>query len=266
MSARIDRRTQLRLLAVGLLGAVRGVPIVARASQEPDDAPRDREAPEHFRPDPSWRPLGRDLWFDREGGRLILLARVVLREGALEHLLCKRNSKEHEAILATAAAPKMIQAGLLLTGAEIGHTVRFRDDKIEPPAGTAVAIDLEWNEGGTIQRASAREWIVDLKGRTLTNDWVFAGSNTHTDPDTGKTYFGADDGDLVTVVNFPSSLLDLPIESSADDASRNFQARTAVIPPLGTPVIVRLTPRLDKDKKKDNAKDGNRDTRSNPNR
>src|SRR5262245_22371551 len=69
-----------------------------------------------MQPDPGWRELGRSLWFDPnpKGKRVILRARVVLREGQLEHLMCKKGTKEHEAIVATDAAPQMIHAALLL--------------------------------------------------------------------------------------------------------------------------------------------------------
>src|SRR5262249_36834018 len=40
-----------------------------------------------FKPDPAWKELGKSLWFDREHRRLVMRARVVLREGPLEHLL-----------------------------------------------------------------------------------------------------------------------------------------------------------------------------------
>src|SRR5262245_8416505 len=92
-------------------------------------------------PSPDWRPLARSLWFDPREKQLVVKARVVLREGPLEHLLCLKGTKEHEAILATDAPPRQIHAGLLLTGAEPGHPVRFVP-KFEPPAGTPVAIEL----------------------------------------------------------------------------------------------------------------------------
>src|SRR5689334_851494 len=89
---------------------------LAAASPEAPRPPNDS-----FHPDPAWKPIGQSLWFDPQGKRLILRARVVLVEGPLEHLLCLRGTKEHEAILATDAAPRKIHAGLLLTGAEVGH-------------------------------------------------------------------------------------------------------------------------------------------------
>ena len=88
-----------------------------------------------IQPDPAWKSLGRSLWFDPKAKRLVLRARVVLREGYLEHLMCSKGTKEHEAILATDAVPHQIHAGLLLTGAEPGHPVQFVP-KFEPPTGS----------------------------------------------------------------------------------------------------------------------------------
>src|SRR5687768_15117788 len=79
--------------------------------------------PDSFRAPAGWRKLDESIWFDPEAKSLIVRARVVLRDGFLEHLLCKNQSKEHESILATAAPPRMIHAGLLLTGAEAGKPV-----------------------------------------------------------------------------------------------------------------------------------------------
>ncbi|HEY2158113.1 MAG TPA: YdjY domain-containing protein, partial [Isosphaeraceae bacterium] len=100
------------------------------------------EPADTFKPDPSWKALGKDLWFDPAGRRLVIRARVAISEGPLEHLLCSKGSKDHESTLTTEAPPRAIHAGLLLTAADPGHPVRF-DPKFEPPAGSKIAIDLE---------------------------------------------------------------------------------------------------------------------------
>ena len=196
-----------------------------------------------FRPAPAWKPLGPSLWFDPQNRRLVIRARVVLREGPLEHLLCLKMTKEHEAILATAAVPRQIHAGLLLTGAEPGHPVRFLP-KFDPPAGTAIAITLTWEEGGKTHTADARDWVLDERAnKTLDKDWVFGGSELVEDPVSKKPYYLADDGDLITVANFGSSILDLPFASTSNDAERTYVARTSVLPPRGTGVTMFLRPR-----------------------
>lgn len=202
------------------------------------DAPADT-----FQPDPAWKPLGRSLWFDVAQRRLVIKARVALREGPLEHLLCLKGTKEHEAILATDAVPQQIHAGLLLTGADKGHPVRFLP-KFESPAGTAIAIDLRWDDHGKTRTADARQWIKDERKKApLVTDWVFAGSEFVTDPINKKAIYAADDGDLITVANFASAILDLPFASTANDADRSFAANADQIPPRGTTVVMFLHPR-----------------------
>ncbi len=200
-------------------------------------------AGDSLRPDPAWKELGRNLWYDRKENRAILRARVVLREGILEHLMCVKGTKEHEAILATDAPPQKIHAVLLLTGADTGHPVQFVP-KFEPPAGTPIAIELQWHQDRRLQKSDAREWVWDEKAKKpLDIDWVFAGSVIYEDPITKKSRYAAEEGDLVTVANFASAILDLPMASSANDADRTFSARTPRIPPLGTEVFVVMSPR-----------------------
>jgi hypothetical protein len=206
--------------------------------------PRTGEPPGgSLKPEPGWKQMGRNLWFDLKERRAILRARVVLREGVLEHLMCVKGTKEHEAILATDAPPFSVHGTLLLTGADKGHPVKFAP-KFEPPAGTPIGIELQWREDGKLQKADARQWVWDEKTKEpLAIDWVFAGSIEYEDPITKKPAYAADEGDLITVANFASAILDLPMASSADDADRMFTANTKRIPPIGTEVFVVLGPR-----------------------
>ena len=217
--------------AIALLGAPPEPP------QKPADA---------FRPDPAWKPLDKKgntpIWFDPAGRRLILRGRVALREGALEHLICGTNTKEHESILAVDAPALLIHTGLLLTGAAVGHPVRYKP-KFEPPAGSAIALELSWEEAGKPRTADAREWVKDAKtGKPLDVPWVFAGSEFWKDPETSTTHYAAQGGDYVTVANFSSAILDLPLASSAGDEERVFVANTTRIPPRDTPVTIILRP------------------------
>ncbi len=208
-----------------------------------DDPPPPTDA---FKPDPAWKPLGKDAWFDPKGRRLVLRARVALQEGVLEHLLCRKGTKEHESILATEAPARVIHAGLLLAGATPGHPVKFQP-AFEPPTGPAIAIELEWGEPGKIRRVDARDWVKDLgTGKPLARDWVFAGSELFEDPRTKAMIYAADDGDLITVANFPASILDLPYRSSASDADRGYAADPDRVPVRGTPVIMYLSLRAPK--------------------
>ncbi len=139
-----------------------------KPSRDPSNLTPSQPPTDSFQPDPAWKSLGKDIWFDAKGKRLVLRARVALQDGALEHLLCRKGTKEHESVLATEAPARMIHAGLLLVGAEPGHPVRFLP-KFEPPAGPAIAIDLEWERDGKLLKADARDWVKDAAtGEPLT--------------------------------------------------------------------------------------------------
>jgi hypothetical protein len=211
------------------------------AAAPPDEAPPPQADP--FKPDPAWKRLGPSLWFDPGAKRLVIRARIALREGPLEHLLCLKGTKEHEAVLATEAPPRLIHAGLILTGAQQGQPVRFQP-KFSPPTGSPIAIEVQWLDHGKTRTADARQWVKDeRRGKTLTKDWVFAGSELIDDPVSKKRIYAADEGDLITVANFSSAILDLPFASTANDAERSFVANTAQLPPRGTMVTMFLRPR-----------------------
>jgi hypothetical protein len=58
----------------------------------------------------------------------------------------------------------------------------------------------------------------------------------------------ANNGEVITVSNFPDSMLDVPFKSSKDNVELIFEANTPKIPPLRTPVIVTLEPVPEKKK------------------
>jgi hypothetical protein len=51
---------------------------------------------------------------------------------------------------------------------------------------------------------------------------------------------------LICVSNFPSAVLDVPIQSTDSNAALLFAAYTERIPPIGTPVTIVLAPKLGK--------------------
>ena len=200
-----------------------------------DDPPAD-----DFKPDPAWKLLGKSLWFDPESRRVVLRARVALRDGFLEHLLCRVNSKEHESIFATDAEPKLIHAALILAVGEPGTTVRYRPE-FQPPTGPPVEITAEWTEAGQTKTLDARQFVIGQRSHEpLATRWVFAGSETFTEQGTGRVLYAADAGDLFTVANFPNAILDLPINSPNSDAERDFVADPETTPPKGTWVTLYL--------------------------
>jgi len=183
--------------------------------------------------------------------RVLVSAEVCLREGQLEQLMCRKQTKEHEAVLAADVDARHIHAALIAAGAKEGSPVRFVP-KYRPASGTTIKVSVQYKDKDKEATAPAQSWIKNAKdNKTLQSDWVFAGSRFVKNPlDDGKEYYLANDGDLICVSNFETALLDLPINSPKDNADLIFVANSERIPPLGTKVTVILEPVLEEKKDK----------------
>jgi len=179
-----------------------------------------------------------------ERRRVLVEAYVCLRQGQLEQFLTRKRTKEHEAILAADVDARDIHTALLLAGAEAGKPVQFQP-KYQPASGSVIKIQLQYEDQGKRVEIPAGRWMRESQRKKEFNqDWVFAGSVMIPDPFDAakKPFYAANDGDVICVSNFDSAMLDLPIESSADNGELSYEAYTERIPPLETPVLVILEP------------------------
>jgi hypothetical protein len=184
--------------------------------------------------------------------RVGIVAEVCLREGALEQFLCKKGTKEHEAIVRVDMDAELVHLAILTTGAKPGTPTGFIDPKTEqakytPATGSKVKVTVHYKKDGKLHTHPAQEWIWDLnKKMIMPHDWVFAGSVFIKDPDDPgkKPFYGANSGDIFSISNFPYSTLEFPVQISKDDAQLTYEARTEKIPPLTSKVwvLVELMP------------------------
>jgi hypothetical protein len=177
---------------------------------------------------------------------------ICLTEGQLEMFACPKGSKEHESVVAVNVRPQFVHAALLRVGAKPGSTVKF-DPKYAPATGQVIDIWVLWKDAhGENKKVRAQELIKQVStGKPMPYNFVFAGSGFWTDEEDGKEYYHADGGDFICVSNFPTAMLDLPIESSKDNEHLQFVANTEKIPPKGTKVRLVLIPRIDEASKQD---------------
>jgi len=186
--------------------------------------------------------------------RVGLACEVCLREGPLEVLLCKKGTKEHEAVVRVDADAKFIHAALEVAGARAGTPTEFVDDKGQPKwkaaTGSKVNVTAHYTMKGKTFTHPAQEWIRDRertkkekKDVMIPHPWVFAGSKELADPcDPTRKFYGANSGDIISISNFPYSLLEMPVEITKDDAFLTYEANTAKIPAQFSKVWLILEP------------------------
>lgn len=199
-----------------------------------------------------------NIWFDKKNKTAVLHGAVGLTRGPLELFACTgrvtrdRSSKErifadgpkaHESVVVFDIIPHLMHAALLAAGAQPGKPAVFSPQFV-PPSGALIEVTVRWkDEQGNVQQCAAGEWVLDEETKeVMKTPFVFTGSMFMVNRDGRRMYMGDADGELICVSNFPSAVMDVPIESSVDNNSRLFIANEAKIPPCGTPVTMILKP------------------------
>ena len=184
-----------------------------------------------------------EVWLDTKRKAVVMDGQICLREGNLEMFACPKGSKEHESVISINCKPEEAHAGLLAAGAKAGKPVRFNPEYVAA-SGDIIDIYVLWRDDkGNKHQVKAQDFVKNAKTqKAMEFDWVFAGSGFWKDDD-GKEHYQANGGDFICVSNFPSAMLDLPIESSQANGELMFHALTENIPPKGTKVRVVLIPR-----------------------
>jgi hypothetical protein len=244
----MNRNVTRKLTGAGLLGVVLAVAAAGcdlEPSVKPAAPPKDKgQKAEAVRK----VELARNIFLEVEGKkgekrRVVVSASVCLQRGALELLMTRKDTKEHEAVLSADIDARELHKALLLAKARPGSPVKY-DPKYQPATGQRIKITVVYEVKGKRHTHPAQEWVLEsATKKTLKVDWVFAGSKLVPNPlDPKKPLFLANDGDLVCVSNFETALLDLPIKSSKANSELSFEANTPRIPPVGTKVSVVFEP------------------------
>jgi hypothetical protein len=177
--------------------------------------------------------------------RVLVSAEVCLRRGEyrLEGLLCRKNTKEHEYVLAAEVDARDIHTALVAAGAKPGAPVQFQP-KYTPASGDVIKVSVRYEQKGRLITMPAQKWLRTAEGnKECDQDWVFAGSGFVPDPDNkSKPIYLANQGDVICTANMDTAMMDLPIRSSGALESRLFTTNPDVIPEIGTKVVVVLEP------------------------
>jgi hypothetical protein len=186
--------------------------------------------------------LTEEVWIDPVRKEVVVGGAIALNAGGIEVFACPEHSKEHEAVVATRSSARLVHAALLAIGLEPGRPVSF-DPEYVAARGPVVQVRVRWKDDtGEMRERPAREWVRKASTQeALDTDWVFAGSMFWKDPADGRDLYQADGGDLICVSNFPTAMLDLPIESSQANDELLFEVFAGRVPPRGTEVELVLS-------------------------
>jgi hypothetical protein len=200
--------------------------------------------PATSRPEARVVEFGPGLRIDYRVPQVEIDSEVVLRKGALELFAYSRAPvpKEHESILRTEVKCDRIYQALGLIGLRPGRPMRYdmATKTVELPTGDPVEVLVRCEANGKTKEHSVCEWMMDnAKNAPMARTpWLFTGSRR----EENGSFAANEEGTLVTVVDFPTSLLGLPASHSESDSQLWLTANTDAIPPLGTKVTLILRP------------------------
>ncbi|MEM9295620.1 MAG: YdjY domain-containing protein [Planctomycetota bacterium] len=194
--------------------------------------------------------FGPGVRVDAQHNVIELDAEVVLTEGWLETLACAPQTKEHESILRIATPPRTVHAALLSLGARPGSPLRvvsLEDGTLDirPPTGDRVRVELVHEVDGAVVVTPAGAWVRNrVTGEPLADSvWVFAGSAVRRFQGQ-EVYLGDREGVTISLVNFGADVLARATRQTDANADHDMAwvVNTEAVPPVGTRVVVRLTP------------------------
>jgi hypothetical protein len=177
---------------------------------------------------------------DPKARTLTFPAAVNMQTGLVEYAVVTTAGKVHESVFKTEAEPVHIHTAMLLLGAKLDtniDTALFFDPKREIP-GPKLKIEV------IIPGASPRTNLLD---RFLSNAqsktppprnpiplWIYTGSRL-----SDGVFLAQREGSIVSLIADPAALINNPREDRENDEL--WSANGAEVPPVDTPVEVRLT-------------------------
>jgi hypothetical protein len=160
----------------------------------------------------------------------------------IEFFCVLSGTSEHESVLRTAARPMHLHTALLMLGAKPGEPAKYNEAEKRriPPRGQALDLQVEATREGKAVREPAAAWMreVNTKKPPESFTWVFAGSRTMPD----GTYAADVTGQVVSVVNFDYSMIDVPRVASNANETLEWEYNPDRVPKKGTKVtlVIRL--------------------------
>ena len=127
--------------------------ILSAGCEQPTPPPKPEEKPKEV-------AIGKNVSLEVLGSRRRVLVNgyICLREGELEQLVMRKNTKEHEAIIAVDADARKIHEALNLAGAVEGRPVRYTPT-YQPATGQTIKVSIRYEDKGRLVTVPGQSWV-----------------------------------------------------------------------------------------------------------
>ncbi len=232
----MQNRTTVAAALAGMLLA-----IVPAAGQEPP-APAGQGKPRVLKSE--------HMQIDLANRKITIDAAVALLDNHdyLEFVLSGWGEKTHESLLHTKATGKQIHFGLLMLGLQRGIPPEWiyvgQQPHFLPPRGPKVDLSVRWTDKKGKQHDKPVSAFIKKTGKNAPEPpetFVFIGSEVLVD----GAYWADQNGELISVSNFASAVLDVPFRSSDKEGQLAFMVDRKTLPKRGTAVQLILTVQAD---------------------
>lgn len=177
---------------------------------------------------------------DRKALSISINGKVNMASGMVEYIACTAYGKLHESILVLDAEPYHIQVAFLLLGLKPGdHPIDFQGAS-QKPCGAPVRILVSWQaEGKNLEYPMETLLFYNKLQHVMeSTDWVFTGSKF-----LNGEYQAQVEGSIIAVYHDPVAIIDHRSDTGTDDTL--YQVNHFMVPPVGTPVVVKIYPVTD---------------------
>ena len=179
---------------------------------------------------------------DTRAREVRLKGEVVLQAGALELFVCSEGTREHESVLAVRARPSHVTFALALLDLAPGKPGFMTEGgAFSPPAGEVLDITCRYTGADGKGRSVPAHTLLRLAGSDAALDrpleWVYVGR-----PEAEALRAADREGTVICLSNFPEAVIDVPFESTADNAALVYEANPKTVPKAGTPVELVIRP------------------------
>jgi sRNA-binding regulator protein Hfq len=166
-------------------------------------------------------------------------AKLNMKEGLIEFLVCNKDGKLYESIFSTDVEPVHLQVALILLGLEYGQNIEFRNDP-RIPKGAKLEILIEWDEGSKTVQKSAYEVIFDrVKNKNMEKGYfVFTGSRI-----INGVFLAQEESSLIATFHDPGSIINYSEPTLPDKTGYSaYDADSKNLPEINKEVNIIIKP------------------------